>query len=510
MGKCNECKGEVSGCIDSKFSKCLCPIKLNSSCVLYDGKSLGNLEVHNGEDLTSIIIKINDLIQQSGLGELINVGDGAEVYKGVNLNNQSEIRTIVSNDGSLTITIDGDTINIEAAAVEYTDVPRYIVNNLYTGLVEEGTYTRPYKTIQAALTKFQGSGTINSPERSGATIIVQKGNTYNLQESLTYRDLNLVIEEGAVINHQPPIGEWLVDYNMLDNTKATFSLEVKRGAVIRMFQKGFRNRGSLGGAAQAKVIRLTGAGTLTIEGSMQTGYTMFDANSLDEIGYSMPAQQNFLVEGLSLTSALKDIWNVGINAQLIFNNCTIRHSHKGNTINPNSKSFNQTGGGVTLNSCDLSINGGSRVKCFTLYKGASNTCRLTLDKCRLTYPDTIENIFFRESEGNPRVECQYMSTTENLPITYVFGIYGKLPWVNINFSYNIIKGGALCELTSGFTPLADLTNNNTTSVHNSINGVEVSTLTRQNNKIDAKNNLGVGVLFINTEDIFNPQLDITM
>lgn len=522
-------------------------MKIGSSCVHYDGEEpLDNLEVVQGEDLTSILKKINDLDMTGTEEGHVNIGGGAEVYKQKNLLGETELRTItssdssveiietsstidiktdskqivssdntlsidegvnevdlkvnskqiVSSDGSITINHTPTTIDISYIPEAYTDVPRYIVNNLYTGQDEQGTYSKPYKTIEAALLTFQGNGTRNSPQRANATIVIQKGSVYNFTGDFTYRNLNIVIEEGAQVNHQPQSGGWLIDYNLIDNTKSKIQIELKGGALLRMYQKGIRNRGSTAGSNGAKEIRITGTGTMHMAGAKQAGYTMFEANYDNQEGYAMPTYQNFTVRGLDIISDNKDIWNIGVNTAVIFEDCSIKHSYKGVAIDPLSESFYQKGGSITLTRCNLHIGGVRRENCFILEKQPNKICNFILESCTLIYPDEIANLFYRRTEENARVECQYLSTTNNMPLEYVFGIEHKNPWTNLYFNYNIIKGGEICELASGSTPLADLTNNNTTSVTNNVGGIEKTELTTHSSKSAALSALGRSAIYI--------------
>ena len=121
-------------------------------------------------------------------------------------NTTFNLRTIKSN--SLDIVQDTDDIFIET--VSFTDIERFIVNNLYTGSEELGTLARPFRTIQAALDAFVGTGTRDNPQFDFATIVIQRGNDYNFTGNFSYRNLNVIIEENAQVNHIPAMGEYFV------------------------------------------------------------------------------------------------------------------------------------------------------------------------------------------------------------------------------------------------------------------------------------------------------------
>jgi surface protein len=89
---------------------------LNSSCVFYDGDDLNPLSVTNGDNLTDVIIAINNYLSTTGSGLYTNVGTGAQMFKQVNVFSQAEFRTLVSSDNSLTFTQNDDEIDVVLTA----------------------------------------------------------------------------------------------------------------------------------------------------------------------------------------------------------------------------------------------------------------------------------------------------------------------------------------------------------------------------------------------------------
>lgn len=492
---CNECN---KPCLDNQAPKCSCPIKLGTICVLYDGEPLGNLDVVAGENMQDILVKIDALISHSNLHK--NIGEGAGVFKQINLLNQVELKSLISSDGTLDISELENEIDIKLTS-SLSDFPRYIVNNLYNGDEELGTIGKPYKTIQNAIDAFVGGGTKNSPENENATIVVQKGNTYTFTGNFSYRNLNVIIEEGAVVNHTPPAGGFLIDYDELTDIKSTGSLIVKDGARLNLSQKGIRNKGSLGGASQVKTIKISGGsgdGEIRLTGSKQSGYALIEANYQNESGYGMPAFPSITFDSIKITSSEKDVWNVGREAEVTFRNCKIRHSFKGSTIDIASESFSQVGGNITLYNCELHIGGGARTNCFTLQKEASFGCNLTIEGGKLVFPDTITNFFFRYGTENPTVDCRYFSTTSNIPLSYIFYTSSGIWSSGALFKYNIFDGGEIAFDSGGGIFGTDLTNGNTVSSSNIIGGRNVATLVKYPTRANAAINLTTGSMFINT------------
>lgn len=414
---------------------------------------------------------------------LASIGTGAEVYKGLN-GTDHEFRSIISN--TLDVTQNADTIQIELNS--FDDLPRYIVNSAYTGTEELGTLAKPFKTIQAALDEFVGAGTADAPDNAGATIVVQKGSGYTFTGNLSYRNLTVVVEEDTDITHNPAAGSWFVDFDALDNTAAEFTLEVRKGARVLLTQKGFRNQGSTGGT---KTIKLSGNGTVELSGTLAAGFVMFDVNSANAAGYDMPNQQNIYVEDVAIRSTEKDIWNVGRDGDLYFKDGSIRHASVGAAINVNSESFDQTGGTIDLDNVDLYINGASRVNGFTLTKDPAYSCTLTLNACRLYFPQGIDNLFVNKgATDEPTLNVQYFVVTESPTITEIFD--SPILWENVNFRYNIIPFGNIDPT------VVDLTKGNTVSVSNIVNGDNIDSLQSFPDRTTAAASLLVGAKFINT------------
>ena len=499
---CNNCNSITPscGCTDPCTpNNCGCAVKVEDKCVTVT-VDLECASIERGKTLDKVLIDLDqylcdllDIIQNTGSIQIANVGGEVEVYKGISGLGVREFRTFVSD--TLVITQNTDTISIEQ--VDITGILQYIVNNTYTGDEELGTVIKPFKTIANALTAFVGSGTADAPENQNATIIIQKGDPYTFTGNFTYRNLNVIIEEDTVVNHSPVSGAWLADYNALTEIKSDLNIVINSGATLTMNQKGFRNRGSLGGAAQRKQISITGTGTLRLTGSKAAGYTMFDANYANEAGYTMPAFQNFTVGGINVHAVEKDIYNVGINTTVVFSDCNLRHSDVGSTIDVASEVFDQKGGSVSLNNCELSINA-TRTNCFTISKEVSSVSILSLNFCKLLFPGTITNFFTRKGTNNPTIECQYFTTTINIPLTNIFNIESGGVWTEVYFRYNIFSGGAVGNDSGGVPTTVDLTNGNTRSVNNLIGGQNIDSLVTYGSRALAAVALESGSKFLNT------------
>jgi len=173
-------------------------------------------------------------------------GNGASIIKDLQSNtddNKIRLKSLVSS--SLNITETTDEISIEVPVV--TDIPALIVNSAYTGEEETGTASKPFKTIQAALDAYKGTGgkgTIadpTSPEMLGSTIEVQKGiGAYNFTGDFDYKNLHISLKEGAVINSTPS-GTWLMDFNSFSTTTVHLPIiSFEEGAFLICNKNGFK------------------------------------------------------------------------------------------------------------------------------------------------------------------------------------------------------------------------------------------------------------------------------
>lgn len=113
---CNECSPQPA---------CDCPIRdLSTNCSIYTGDDLSCSGIKKGTVLTDLITQLDEYIctaisQISTNLNLINIGSGAEIYKGVDNLGRRTLRTITSTNSSITIVEGTDTIDISVPAVTF-------------------------------------------------------------------------------------------------------------------------------------------------------------------------------------------------------------------------------------------------------------------------------------------------------------------------------------------------------------------------------------------------------
>ncbi|AGO49459.1 tail fiber [Cellulophaga phage phi4:1] len=98
---CKECE-EIDNLTCGCEEYCDCSIKLSTICSYYDGVKLKIINTYEGENLESVLLKVEELFKsifEILNGSLyLNIGEGAKVYKRNNSRNQAEFRTILTSN----------------------------------------------------------------------------------------------------------------------------------------------------------------------------------------------------------------------------------------------------------------------------------------------------------------------------------------------------------------------------------------------------------------------------
>ena len=155
----------------------------------------------------------------------------------------TDIPTVESS--TLDVTQVGNVITIETPTV--SDIPALIVNSAYTGIEELGTSAKPFKTIQAALDAYKGTGgkgTIldpTSPELLGSTIEIYRGSEiYNFVGDFNYKDVKISFKEDTIVSSNPTVS-WLSDFNSFSTTTThNPTLTFDNGAFLYCAKSGFK------------------------------------------------------------------------------------------------------------------------------------------------------------------------------------------------------------------------------------------------------------------------------
>lgn len=453
---------------------------------------------------------------------LVTFGTANPVYVGENINGKSQITTLEDLSTSRHIPIydsyvDGnhkfagiisDTIDIQKESdgnirIEtpppFTDdgIPRFIVNNLYTGNQELGTASKPFKTIQNAIDAFVGVGTINNPENQGGFIIIQKGNNYNFTGNFTYRNINIIIEEGAIILHNPSSSDKsIMNITSLDESdNVQNSVQLAKESSLRLFGDGFINKGVTSTASVYKTIQLSGnEGEISMRSSYKNGYSIIKGNADNEDFVRNTSAGLFTVSNVKLQSTLNSIIRSGRDSTVyIYEGVDLRIE----SSNANVVPFEINGGLCEMfNTLIMFAGNNTYDKGFSMQKERSFTTSLRMYRCTIQTDATVTELFKNENmdKGNPELVVKYNNDRFG-KIVDVFGVDDLSSWNTIDFSYNNFESGNID------VPGVDLTSNNQRSVNNIIGGDVINTLRVFTGRTTASaGGVKKGGMFFNTTD----------
>ncbi len=234
-GGCNSCQPTI--CNQCPPTECECAVRISTDCVTYTGDDLACSSIPKNTILTDVIIQLDAFICQAiadlnAAINLINIGAGAEVYKGIDGIGRRELRkinavgdliTVTQNTNDISVSIDEDALGdfIEGnqktysidnigTGVEIYKTPDdvvanntefnlrtlntnslqittvgdeifidelpifqgtdYYVNGNYTGLEEKGTPSKPFKTLPRCVDKILNRGIENDPLINGGNV----------------------------------------------------------------------------------------------------------------------------------------------------------------------------------------------------------------------------------------------------------------------------------------------------------------------------------------------------
>lgn len=139
---CSEKTVEYNICNPCPAEPCTCPVEITTNCITL-AEDLSCSGVLAGTNFTEALQQVDEYIcdalsQLGGTTNLVNIGEGAEIYKGVDGLGRREIKSIVS-DGGIVIVENPDTISLNVTGAE-TKITAG-TNTTITGL---GTTASPY------------------------------------------------------------------------------------------------------------------------------------------------------------------------------------------------------------------------------------------------------------------------------------------------------------------------------------------------------------------------------
>lgn len=197
MCNCNNnsnCGCNPNPCVTTN---CACPVYISSDCVSDVKADFSCLNIESNLTLTETFEAIDQAVcdkiaEVTNYISLVNVGEGAQVYKGINGIGQKEIRSIT---GSSLVTVNQDTTEIQIAVDEETltdfvenlipeiQVPnRFVPSSIYCDVSPTAYYLFDYITSNGDRQKFVTGGLSNS--RTGEIGIIDTDDVYKALISL--------------------------------------------------------------------------------------------------------------------------------------------------------------------------------------------------------------------------------------------------------------------------------------------------------------------------------------
>lgn len=206
-------------------TSCACPVYIKSDCVTEVTANFECLPIASNLPLNETLEAMDSAIcdkfdEVDSHFQLVNIGTGSEVYKGVNLLGQKEIRKINAVGDLVTVTQNTNDISVSIDETELTTfvedlIPNYNAENLGTGaevFKEETANTFRFRTITSTdntVDITEGTNTIDLSVTvvpsdinitAGANVTVTEPTPNNFVVTSTDTDTIVELEDGVTTN----------------------------------------------------------------------------------------------------------------------------------------------------------------------------------------------------------------------------------------------------------------------------------------------------------------------
>lgn len=438
-----------------------------------------------------------------------NLGNGIQIYKGLNPTTKiHEYYNLKSNSLNISKEMSGlvETGNILFEIPTTSDTPKYYVNSGYDiggSAVENGSPSKPYKTIENAITAYIGSGTAQNPQSINGDIIIQKGTGYNFTGTfeLNTGTGSIILEENTTITSNPS-GDWLCDFDNLSTAViSTLNIVLSNGSGITLNKNGFRNKGTVvnnGAFTDSKAINIFGSGLIyqDLNDNVNILYTIFESNYTTSNTFKNDSGSTINVTDTVIFSLTQQFVKNGGNSTCSFNNVIFKSGTANSNINTSIKVFDIIGGNIRLLGGQISSGSTDlRDVLFYLNKSSSIPCSLVIRDVLIL--GTMITLFNNSSPNNSTLEIIGLKT-----LYFICTNIAKSPsiiWTSCKI-YNCVFESGEVDFTQ-----VDLTGGNVYSTYNIFNGNVVENLRIFVNRSAAiSNGLKKGSKFINTSGISSP------
>lgn len=403
----------------------------------------GTIEVNRTEssyDLSANIVTVDS--STCGMGEKL-----------VDYNPDTRVLTplcLVSD--TISIEREGGSVRINAVQTEEGVVPAIVVNNKYTGQIEEGTLIRPFKNLSSAIQHYVGSGTRATPEREGAVIIVQSSDTqYNVSTDISYKDLTLFISTSTTVVYTGTgffiNTDLIVDSNG-DSVPTTISIVMEADSsrmATTAGSLGMTNGNNMGSREYSQSIRITG-GVLDMAGTYNESRVMFSLNEANLPIDSNNNHTNLTISNTMIQSPNNRIIVSGIGTSARIDDCQTSSGTISNTLtNLSLEPIKSIGGSISFTGGSLQPLGATAptaTRDYFITFSEDNRGKVRIDNCQILFPNRTKYLAYNKGTNENSIEI-YGLTTTGPGIEYIASSDNDWTEVSIDFSKVHVKDLAI-------------------------------------------------------------------
>jgi len=194
---CQECNKPKTICQDTTPTPCECPIQVPTDCILYQADESTCSGIPSGVTLTEYLEQLDTFIcnalEEINTGiNLINVGTGLGLYKGIDVLGRREIKSLITTSDILTLTANTNDITF---GINEEALDTFIEENQKTYSANNtGAGVQVYKdsTIVGDNTQFNFRSLTSS---GGSVLITQEVNSINIEVDVEPQ--SVVLQEGT-------------------------------------------------------------------------------------------------------------------------------------------------------------------------------------------------------------------------------------------------------------------------------------------------------------------------
>lgn len=321
---CQECNKPKTICQDTTPTPCECPVQVSTDCILYQADESTCSGIPSGVTLTEYLEQLDTFIcnalEEINTGiNLINVGTGLGLYKGIDVLGRREIKSLITTSDILTLTANTNDITF---SIDEEVLNTFIEENQKTYSADNvGTGVEIYKdsTIVGDNTQFNFRSLTSS---GGSVLITQEVDSINIEVDVEPQ--SVVLQEGTNVTITGTGTD--LDPYVISSTDNDTIITLQNGVTTTVNGDGVVTPYSVEVENLQKTIN-TFPYTLT---NSDDKYTLFVANGVDDIVINVP---DSLVDNFSVVFIQEGTGSVTIQqsgtATLLYPSTTLQNIIKG-------------------------------------------------------------------------------------------------------------------------------------------------------------------------------------